>query len=132
MKVKGPIEIKCDDIYLEFPEIMKEEFNDLMEFCDDNKIICTGATKRFKDMQKEIVKLKREVHYYKNNLHFALALYLEDIKTTKVKHKWAIEKYEKLSKERAEKIAAAMSKGKGDTPKGLMSELGSDNNGEAR
>lgn len=114
MKINGPIGIKCADIYLEFPEIMKEEFNDLMEFCDDNAIIYTGATKRFKDMQEENKKLKSEVHFLKKDLLFVLTLYLEDIKITKTQHKWALEKYEQLSKEKAENISAYAKKIRGD------------------
>ena len=54
MRINKPIGIRCGDIYLEFPEIMEEEFNDLIDFLDDEKIIYKGATKRFKDMQHSL------------------------------------------------------------------------------
>ena len=50
MKINGPIGIKCADIYLRFPEIMEEEFDELIEFLNDNNIRYEGATKKFQQL----------------------------------------------------------------------------------
>jgi len=55
-EIKGPIGISCADIYLRFPEIMKEELDDLVEFLNDEHIVVEGATKKFKKLQQRIDK----------------------------------------------------------------------------
>lgn len=55
-EIKGPIGISCADIYLRFPEIMKEELDDLVEFLNDEHIVFEGATKKFKELQQRIDK----------------------------------------------------------------------------
>lgn len=56
-KENKPIVIKCADIYLRFPELMKEELDELIEFLNDEHIVYEGATKEFKELQqKEVVR----------------------------------------------------------------------------
>lgn len=47
------IGIEVSDIYLKFPEITDEEFDDLIEFIEDNNIRYEGATDVFIDKDKE-------------------------------------------------------------------------------
>lgn len=57
-KNKKSIGIVCSDIYMRFSEIMEEEFDDLLEFLEDEHIRCEGATDVFMGLQKENKKLK--------------------------------------------------------------------------
>lgn len=57
-KSKKSIGIACSDIYMRFPEIMEEEFDDLLEFLEDEHIRCEGVTDVFMDLQKENKQLK--------------------------------------------------------------------------
>ena len=61
MKIDGPIGIKCADIYLRFPEIMEEEFDELIEFLNDNNIRCEGVTKEYKQLKSTLEELKVEI-----------------------------------------------------------------------
>lgn len=55
-KEEKMIGIECADIYLRFPEIMKEEFDDLLEFLEDEHIRYEGATDVFMNLQNKVKK----------------------------------------------------------------------------
>ena len=55
---KKTIGIEYIDVYMRFPEIMEEEFDDLLEFLKDEHIRCEGATDLFIDLQQENKQLK--------------------------------------------------------------------------
>lgn len=56
------IGICCADIYLEFPELMEEEFIELCNFLDDEHIRYTGATERFKESEIKINQLNSKIY----------------------------------------------------------------------
>lgn len=56
-KNKG-VTIEIADIYLRFPEIMEEEFEDLTDFIEDNHILYEGATDIVYNLQQENQQLK--------------------------------------------------------------------------
>lgn len=56
---------RCADIYLRFPEIAEDEFNELMEFIGDDSIVCRGATKYVRELEKQNEELKKQNEYYK-------------------------------------------------------------------
>lgn len=65
--------ISIADIYLRFPEIMEEEFEDLTEFLEDNNIRYEGATdivldlkSENKELQQENKQLKEQLDYLRN------------------------------------------------------------------
>lgn len=63
--INKPLKIVCADIYLRFPEIMKDEYKDLTEFIEDNDIVCEGATDIFKEQKEEIARLNEENKLFK-------------------------------------------------------------------
>ncbi len=65
---KKSIGIVCSDIYMRFPEIMEEEFDDLLEFLKDEHIRCEGATDVFMDLQKENKQLEAQIKEYQKAL----------------------------------------------------------------
>ena len=58
---KKTIGIEYIDVYMRFPEIMEEEFDDLLEFLKDEHIRCEGATDVFIDLQRENQKQKEVI-----------------------------------------------------------------------
>ena len=60
-KEEKMIGIECADIYLRFPEIMKEEFDDLLEFLEDEHIRYEGATDVFMNLQNKVKKQKEVI-----------------------------------------------------------------------
>lgn len=73
-KEKKSIGIVCSDIYMRFPEIMEEEFDDLLEFLEDEHIRCEGATDVFMDLQKENKHLEQQCKKQKEVINKAIAL----------------------------------------------------------
>lgn len=71
-KNKKSIGIVCSDIYMRFPEIMEEEFDDLLEFLEDEHIRCEGATDVFMDLQKENKQLQQQVKKQKEVINKAM------------------------------------------------------------
>lgn len=63
MEINGPIVLKCADIYLRFPEIMEEEFDDLIEFLNDNNIRCEGATKEHKQLKSTLEEIREYIKH---------------------------------------------------------------------
>ena len=63
-----PIGIKCADIYLRFPEIMKDEANDLADFLEDEHIVYEGATDVFMEKDKEIERLNNIINELEKDL----------------------------------------------------------------
>lgn len=61
MNIEGPIGISCADIYLRFPEIMEEEFEDLIEYIEDEHINYEGATDIVYNLQQENQQLKERI-----------------------------------------------------------------------
>lgn len=61
MDKEKPISIECADIYLRFPEVMEEEFDDLTEFLEDEHIRYEGATDIFIDLQNKVKKQKEVI-----------------------------------------------------------------------
>ena len=59
MKIDGPIVLKCADIYLRFPEIMEEVFDELIEFLNDNNIRYEGATKKYHQLKETYTSAKK-------------------------------------------------------------------------
>ena len=49
------IGIEIADVYINFPEIMKEEYKDLWEFINDEHIVA-------KDVTKDIINLKQRIN----------------------------------------------------------------------
>ena len=63
---KQSVYLVTADIYLRFPEIMKEEADDLAEFLEDEHIIYEGATDVFMDLERENHQLKEKINMYEN------------------------------------------------------------------
>ena len=66
-KEEKMIGIECADIYLRFSEIMKEEFDDLTEFLEDEHIRYEGATDIFIDLQNRVKKQKEVIDKIKRH-----------------------------------------------------------------
>lgn len=102
----------------------------------NNGCCCHTVDKEYSQeyLIEENKKLNREIHYLKSELYFSLGAFLKKINFAdpKAYKKVAKKKYEKLAKERAKEISDYIMKlhvnGNGETPKGLLSELGSDFN----
>ena len=62
MSKEKMIGIEYADIYLRFPEIMEEEFDDLTEFLEDEHIRYEGATDIFIDLQNKVKKQKEVIN----------------------------------------------------------------------
>ena len=60
-EIKGPIYLVTSDIYLRFPEIMDEEFEDLLEYIEDEHIVYEGATDIFYNLKQENQQLKEDL-----------------------------------------------------------------------
>lgn len=58
MKINKPIYLVTADIYLRFPEIMEEEYNDLLEYLQDEHIVYSFATSDVLKLQNNWNKLK--------------------------------------------------------------------------
>lgn len=67
-KEKKSIGIVCSDIYMRFPEIMEEEFDDLLKFLEDEHIRCEGATDVFMDLQQENKQLRDNIRQMDNSI----------------------------------------------------------------
>ncbi|MEI3507862.1 MAG: hypothetical protein V8R01_01815 [Bacilli bacterium] len=70
------IKIVTADIYLRFPEIMEEEFEDLTEFIEESHIKYEGATDIVYNLKKENADLKQALNdirecIYKNRKEYS-------------------------------------------------------------
>ena len=63
-KVETPIYLVTADVYLRFPEIMEEEYRDLLEYLDDEHILYERCTGEVNDLQNKVQQLeeKEELH----------------------------------------------------------------------
>lgn len=78
-KEKKSIGIVCSDIYMRFPEIMEEEFDDLLEFLEDEHIRYEGATDVFMGLQKENKHLEQQCKKQKEVIDKAVK-YIDDLR----------------------------------------------------
>lgn len=60
--------IECADIYIEFPEIMEEEFKDLIEFLDYNHITYNFANSKVIDLENKVKDLENQVTEYQDEI----------------------------------------------------------------
>lgn len=97
------IGIVYSDTYMRFPEIMEEEFDDLLEFLEDEHIRCEGATDVFIDLQRENQKQKevinKAINLNEKIKHFVYENLLEEnIIGSKIVYEF-VEKQNKILKE---------------------------------
>lgn len=60
-KVETPIYLVTADVYLRFPEIMEEEYKDLLEYLDDEHILYERCTREVNDLQNKVQQLETNI-----------------------------------------------------------------------
>ena len=113
MIINKPIVLVCADIYLRFPEIMEEEYKDLIEFLEDEHILFERSTTKVLNLEKENKNLQSQLEQKEDNWN-------------KLKE-WLEEEYERCDKIGNPAIGFAMGQIKRIKSKMQEIEKGDDN-----
>lgn len=65
-EIKGPITLTVADIYLRFPEIMEEEYKELLEYIDDSHLVFERCTSNILDLKKKNEQLNQRIKELEN------------------------------------------------------------------
>lgn len=76
-KVETPIYLVTADIYLRFPEIMEEEYKDLLDYLDEEHILYERCTGDVNELQNKVQQLKWDIESVTNYYNDAKELYFK-------------------------------------------------------
>ena len=76
-KIETPIYLVTADVYLRFPEIMEEEYKDLLEYLDDENILYERCTGDINELQNKVQQLKWDIESVTNYYNDAKDLYFK-------------------------------------------------------